>query len=73
MDFEKIRVSPPKSVCLCGHTGDGMESQHEDTMSPGHGPCKLCECRKFTWAKYLPAGEVAVAEMQKEKSQRSKH
>ncbi len=52
--------SGPKSVCSCGHTGDGAGSEHLNTygpdLSPGHGPCLVpgCECRKFTWEDFRP-------------------
>lgn len=41
----------PKSMCICGHTGDGDDSEHADTFSYGHGFCKVpaCLCRQFTW------------------------
>ena len=41
----------PKSVCRCGHTGDGARSQH--TGFGGHGSCIFdggsC-CDQFSWA-----------------------
>ena len=48
----------PKSICQCGHTGDGVKSDHEDWMgmpwSAGHGECTAvgCTCRKFSWKKW---------------------
>lgn len=44
----------PKSVCTCSHTGDGVNSDHKDTMQPGHGACKeaTCSCMRFTWARH---------------------
>jgi len=43
----------PKSVCTCGHTGDGPFSQHHSNheFSLGHGACRVmnCPCAKFTW------------------------
>lgn len=40
----------PKSVCRCGHTGDGARSQH--TGFGGHGSCIFdggaC-CDQFSW------------------------
>lgn len=43
-----------KSICLCGHTGDGPGSQHANTLAEGHGPCMVnkCTCLKFTWARW---------------------
>jgi hypothetical protein len=41
----------PASVCKCGHTGDGPNSQHNNTTEAGHGMCLVdgCECMGFTW------------------------
>jgi hypothetical protein len=49
--------SSPKSICKCGHTGDGSNSEHtegEQGVAPGHGHCLVnrCKCSKFTWAKF---------------------
>lgn len=49
-----------KGVCTCGHTGGVPDSQHEDSAEPGHGSCNLCECTKYTWAKYsMNMAEIA--------------
>lgn len=39
----------PRSICSCGHDGDGPNSQH--TGAIGHGFCMHpdCHCRCFTW------------------------
>lgn len=54
-----------KSVCTCGHTGDGVGSQHEGVglngLSAGHGACKLCECGRFSWAGWSPMNPDAYA------------
>lgn len=52
-----------KSICMCGHTGDGKDSQHGDPRVgkafipglEGHGACRVrrCPCAKFTWAKFV--------------------
>ncbi len=47
----------PKSICSCGHTGDGNKSWHEDNgPAQGHGSCGHagCRCTKFTWAGWTP-------------------
>lgn len=52
--------SAPRSVCTCGHTGDGANSDHAKhptaTGSDGHGACTApdCDCKLFTWAAFLP-------------------
>lgn len=46
-------LTQPKSVCSCGHTGDGPNSQHEIHFQQGHGKCMLCDCPKFTWAGFI--------------------
>ena len=40
-----------KSMCSCGHTGDGGYSQHQDNLELGHGACTApgCHCVRFTW------------------------
>lgn len=53
---EKVKpmVIPPfKSLCLCGHTGDGAYSMHGGMI--GHGPCSAegCDCKKFTWHSFI--------------------
>jgi hypothetical protein len=45
----------PASVCVCGHTGDGMNSHHGmGPVSPGHGPCRVegCACVHFRWERF---------------------
>jgi len=39
----------PKSICKCGHLGDGIQSDHEDLINVGHGKCKVCDCKMFIW------------------------
>jgi len=47
-----------KSVCICGHTGDGLLSEHEDNLlAKGHGACKECDCQKFTWKEFIKKEE----------------
>jgi hypothetical protein len=46
-----------RSLCDCGHTGDGPNSQHEDLIQQGHGPCRQCDCQRFRWVKFLPEFE----------------
>lgn len=57
----------PKSICYCGHNGDGYPSQHSDhtkgyALIVGHGPCKVrgCECKRFTWEKFTPEFDEAT-------------
>lgn len=59
----------PKSRCVCGHVGDGPDSQHEEgIVLSGHGRCFFphCGCRRFSFYKALPmfeeymiAGEIS--------------
>jgi hypothetical protein len=46
----------PRSVCKCGHTGDGLNSEHADRVAEGHGECKVsnCGCFQFTWDGFTP-------------------
>jgi hypothetical protein len=44
----------PKWICTCGHTGDGIGSDHvsyEGHTGPGLGECLLCDCGFFRWCK----------------------
>jgi hypothetical protein len=47
-------AKPFKSVCVCGHIGGCLVSEHEDTIEPGHGRCKVkgCPCMQFTWKSF---------------------
>ncbi len=41
-------------MCHCGH----KKSEHNDTISKGHGECKhfyfgACLCRKFVWKTFI--------------------
>lgn len=49
------RTDTPQSWCICGHTGDGPNSEHADTVEPGHGKCihSSCPCSKFTWYGHM--------------------
>lgn len=55
--------SGPKSVCMCGHTGDGPNSEHYDPVMPkgfegenqGHGHCTVdgCKCGTFVCKGFI--------------------
>jgi hypothetical protein len=53
---EGVPFYGPKSLCSCGHTGDGILTQHHDSFSPGHAECKVkdCLCAQFTWVAWTP-------------------
>jgi hypothetical protein len=56
--IEDIHGGKPMSVCRCGHTGDGPNSQHEKgPLAEGHGKCKECDCKKFSWASFINESE----------------
>jgi hypothetical protein len=56
----------PKSICKCGHTGDGFDSEHydlyitdsklprENGLKMGMGVCSItgCDCEKFIWKQW---------------------
>lgn len=48
------------SMCECGHTGDGANSQHAFRYAEGHGACQAegCFCERFTWSHRLTAVEL---------------
>lgn len=62
-----MKVKPfsgPKSVCKCGHVGDGERSAHGGIV--GHGPCTVagCDCAKFSWARFTEEFEEAAKRQQ---------
>ena len=52
----------PLSICTCGHTGDGANSNHVDLLQDGSGSCRVpsCPCRQFTWAKWTGRAETLL-------------
>jgi len=50
----------PKSICTCGHEGDGKAGAHSEPVGGGACTVEGCACLRFTWAGYLPAFEAAV-------------
>lgn len=45
-----------KSMCTCGHIGDGPFTAHADTeLETGHGKCMIdgCKCKRFKWGEYI--------------------
>lgn len=58
----------PKSVCSCGHPGDGagMSKDYQTSLHEGlfgHGECMVndCKCQKFQFKSFLPQFEAVVA------------
>jgi len=47
----------PKSMCRCGHTGDGPNSEHANAIALGHGACTQCNCVQFTWQSRIVRAE----------------
>jgi len=43
----------PKSLCVCGHTGDGQNSEHMTEIAYGHGACTQCDCVRFRWSSWI--------------------
>jgi len=57
-DAQRYSQRAAKSVCTCGHHGDGNASWHAGSgPARGHGYCihAGCSCKKFTWAHWTPA------------------
>ena len=56
-----------KSICTCGHTGDGTGSQHRDlaVAGDGHGGCKSCgdRCTQFSWRRWTAVFGDALAKV----------
>ena len=36
-------------LCSCGH----LKSAHGDTITKGHGECRVCDCSKFTFVSWV--------------------
>jgi hypothetical protein len=55
------RFKGSKSICQCGHDGDGTGGGWH-AGPRGHGACSAhgCDCQKFTWAMYTRAFNDAV-------------
>ena len=45
-----------KELCKCGHLG-GMSpngcNSHSDRYQKGHGKCNECDCKQFTWVRFV--------------------
>lgn len=65
---EKHLLRSGISICKCGHKGDGSNSEHKNSFSPGHGSCKLCNCERFTWSSFTPEWIRNVVERDKLKT-----
>lgn len=63
----EVEVTHPKSICVCGHTGDGPGSFHAGTI--GHGFCLSvgCKCPKFTWDRFTDYGEKLMQQIKETK------
>jgi len=63
-DFQDCNVchwDGPKSICSCGHPGDGSNSSHAGSI--GHGECLLCpsgRCQRFTWGGFYDSYKNAL-------------
>ena len=64
----KVPFRGAKSICTCGHLGDGENSDHEDSMAHGHGKCKVpgCDCHKFTWERFTDEFQEYLDKLRKE-------
>lgn len=62
-EFINFAHDNPCSMCACGHTGDGGNSQHETGgFQQGHGACTVdgCHCIQFTWDGWLPEAKLKL-------------
>jgi hypothetical protein len=65
MKQSNVKFDGPRSVCACGHTGDGPDSQHEAgtlSLAEGHGACTVegCDCDRFAWKAFRPEFQEAL-------------
>jgi len=46
------QTGKPKSICTCGHSGDGAFTEHRGTG--GHSDCTHpgCTCQLFSWKSF---------------------
>lgn len=44
-------------ICMCGHLKSMHRPSNEalahDVLVLGHGPCRECDCPKFTWKDFV--------------------
>ena len=43
-------------LCECGHLGGsslGTFNSHKPRFERGHGECIECDCKQFTWVKFV--------------------
>jgi len=60
----------PHSICTCGHTGDGPDSDHSSSrLVLGHGRCTVpgCQCQQFTWRAWTPEFQEKINEAMEKK------
>ena len=60
-------MQKPRAICFCGHTGDGSNSEHHNSicghgvgMAAGQGACTQCGCSEFMWARHTNAFDDAL-------------
>lgn len=37
-------------ICKCEHT---KSAHHDERYESGAGPCTICDCKKFTWKRFV--------------------
>ena len=47
----------PRSICRCGHSGDGEHSHHEGSQGLGKCTARGCGCDQFLWDHFVAALE----------------
>lgn len=47
--IKMIQQGAADEMCNCGH----LKSLHNDTIVEGHGNCKLCRCKRFTFVDFV--------------------
>lgn len=64
IDLQLFSEIHPKSICYCGHTGDGGNSSHLGAgPAAGHGLCVDCSCEKFNWRMWTTEYMTAFAKI----------
>ena len=59
MDFRATKDRNPletavDEMCTCGHKKSShRDNVHDGAVVKGHGSCRICDCKKFTWKSFV--------------------
>ena len=59
--LNKLPKEYTHEMCSCGHFGGhSPDEQHESRFQKGHGQCKECSCKQFTWVGFCNSKGIIV-------------